>query len=67
MSEKIEKPDWAPMCPWPRDLWPMTEAEYVAAVPDPETRTAISGFLMRRGWERAEEDIYHALEKILKP
>jgi hypothetical protein len=31
----------------------MTEAEYVAAVPNERLRTAISGFLMRKGWEVA--------------
>lgn len=66
MSEKNDKPDWWPLCPWPRAVWPMTEAEYVSAVPDPATRTSISGFLMRRGWELAEEDIFHALETKLK-
>jgi hypothetical protein len=40
-------------CPWPKKIWPMTEAQYVKAVPDPKLRTAISGFLMRRGWEVA--------------
>ncbi len=38
-------------CPWPADVWTMTAREYVAAVPDEHLRTAISGFLMRQGWE----------------
>lgn len=57
MSETSPKIKLFPPCPWPKDVWPMTEEEYVKAVPDPQTRTAISGFLMRRGWELAEEDI----------
>jgi hypothetical protein len=36
--------------PWPADIWPMTDEEYAQAVPDPHTRTAVSGFLMREGW-----------------
>lgn len=38
-------------CPWPEDIWPMTDEEHVKAVPDPHLRTAVSGFLMRKGWE----------------
>lgn len=40
-------------CPWPESVWTMTEDQYVKAVPDEETRTAISGFLMRLGWTEA--------------
>ncbi|MEI6153627.1 MAG: hypothetical protein WCQ90_06030 [Deltaproteobacteria bacterium] len=40
-----------PECPWPEEVWPMTDDEYVQAIPDPKLRTAISGFLMRKGWE----------------
>ena len=29
----------------------MTDAEYVAAIPDIRLRTAISGYLMRKGWK----------------
>jgi len=46
-----------PECPWPVSIWPMTEAEYVKAVPDPHLRTAISGFLMRQGWESYERQM----------
>ena len=49
-----------PVCPWPKEIWPMTDEEYVKAVPDPRTRTAISGFLMRLGWEAYER---HLTEK----
>lgn len=38
-------------CPWPEDIWTMTDEEYMRAVPDEHLRTAISGFLMRKGWE----------------
>ena len=37
-------------CPWPESVWPMTDAEYVKAVPDDNLRTGISGYLMRAGW-----------------
>jgi hypothetical protein len=44
-------------CPWPESIWPMTEQEYVEAVPDEKLRTAISGMLMRRGWNVAMRQI----------
>ncbi len=55
------KPEWWPECPWPETVFSMTEEEYVNAVPDPATRTAISGFLMRRGWEVASQDIHESI------
>lgn len=56
------KPAWWPECPWPEEIWPMTEEQYVAAVPDENLRTAISGYLARFGWERAEAKILTAWE-----
>ena len=44
-------------CPWPESVWTMTDKQYVEAIPDEKLRTAISGFLMRKGWEIAKEDI----------
>jgi hypothetical protein len=61
----MPKPEWWPKCPWPADIWTMTDVEYVKVVADPELRTAISGFLMRRGWELAEEDILKGLKVAL--
>ena len=53
--EKVE-------CPWPEDIWTMTDAEYVIAIPDPHLRTAVSGFLMRKGWEHCVVEIKKACE-----
>ena len=50
-----------PVCPWPKSIWKMTEDEYVKAVPDPKVRTAISGFLMRSGWEIYRMQLLEAL------
>ena len=58
-----DKPEWWPECPWPADIWPMTREEYVKAVPDGRLRTAISGLLMRMGWEIASDDIHEAMEE----
>jgi hypothetical protein len=35
----------------------MTDDEYVKAVPDHKTRTAVSGFLMRKGWELCKQEM----------
>ena len=51
-----------PQCSWPAEVWPMTREEYVKAVPNPDTRTAVSGYLMRLGWEAA---IYQ-IEKMMR-
>jgi hypothetical protein len=61
----MEKPGWWPKCPWPKDVWVMSHIDYTKAVPDPKIRTAISGLLMRKGWEIAEEDIYKRLKENL--
>jgi len=61
----MNKPTWWPECPWPKEVWPMTQEEYKKAIPDPHLRTAISGFLMRLGWELAEEDIFKKMKEIL--
>jgi len=39
----------------------MQVADYVKTVPDEHLRTAISGFLMREGWNHLAEDV----EKII--
>jgi len=44
-------------CPWPESIWTMTDDEYVKAVPDHKTRTAVSGFLMRKGWELCKQEM----------
>lgn len=51
-------------CPWPEDVWTMTNDDYVKAIPDEKMRTAISGFLMRKGWEIAKTDILDKLPKL---
>jgi hypothetical protein len=50
LTEALETP-----CPWPDDIWSMTDDEYVATIPDPTTRTAVSGYLMRYAWELFRE------------
>ena len=57
-----KRPSWWPKCPWPAEVWPMTQEEYVKAVPDPKLRTAISGRLMRVGWELCEKDVWERLK-----
>lgn len=54
-----DRPKWWPTCPYPEDIFTMTREEYVKAVPDKQLRTAISGLLMRLGWEAASDAIYN--------
>jgi len=63
MSES--KPAWWPECPYPKEVFPMTIEEYVAAVPDEKLRTAVSGYMARFGWERAEAHIWKAYQEYL--
>jgi hypothetical protein len=53
-------------CPWPEDIWTMTDEQYVKAVPNEDLRTAISGFLMRKGWEIALMQVSDFLNAIVK-
>lgn len=57
-------PWWPNYCPWPEDVWAMTVEDYVRAVPDEKTRTAISGLLMRMGWNCALKTIKASLEEM---
>jgi hypothetical protein len=50
-------------CPWPEDIFRMTIDQYVASVPDPKLRTAISGCLMRETWQRIERHLGAAIER----
>lgn len=49
-QEPIEYPE----CPYPEDIFTMTQDEYVKSVPDDYLRTRISGYLMREGWNVAD-------------
>ena len=55
-----------PKCPWPKDIWTMTDKQYVRAIPDEHLRTAISGFLMRKGWEVFECQLLMAIKNKLE-
>lgn len=47
--------------PWPEIVFPMTEGEYVEAVPDKRLRSGISGLLCRLGGRLAREDVERAI------
>lgn len=53
-----ERPDWWPETPYPESVFPMTNDEYVKAIPDEMLRTRISGFLYREGWKVADRMIF---------
>jgi hypothetical protein len=56
----MQKPEWWPRNPYPDDIFPMTRPEYADVVPDPHTRTALSGMLGREFWEIASDAIWEA-------
>ena len=58
-----ERPVWWPENPYPESVFPMTTAEYVAAIPDPLLRTRISGYCGREFWNVADRCIHEAIEE----
>lgn len=66
-----DKPVWWPKNPYPEDIFPMKRNEYSEVVPDPSTRTALSGMLGREFWEIASETILDAIRsnmaEIIEP
>lgn len=61
--EENKRPYWWPECPYPGSVFPMTTEEYMRAIPDHKLRTAISGYLARFGWEKAEEAIWRKIKE----
>jgi hypothetical protein len=61
-----DKPDWWPRCPYPESVFPMPREEYENVVPDPNTRTALSGMLGREFWGLASDAIWDALQNHLQ-
>ena len=59
--DKKKKPEWWPENPYPKSVFPMEDAEYLKIVPNPKTRTALSGCPGRHFWEIASEDIFEAV------
>ena len=65
-DDMSDKPPWWPNNPYPEDIFPMAREEYEKIVPDPKTRTALSGMLGRIFWEIASEVIWQAYKESLK-
>lgn len=61
-----QKPDWWPRNPYPESIFPMLRSEYAEIVPDPHTRTALSGMLGREFWEIASEAIWNAMQENIE-
>lgn len=61
-NETPTHPAWWPANPYPTDVFPMTESEYVEAVPNEDLRTAISGCLGRMFWDLASIAIKEQLQ-----
>lgn len=60
-----KKPNWWPKNPYPEDIFPMERKRYAEIVPDPNTRTALSGMLGREFWNIASELIFLAYKENL--
>ena len=58
----MAKPEWWPKNPYPESIFPMLREKYSDIVPNPETRTALSGMLGREFWDIASESILSALQ-----
>lgn len=61
-NELMPKPEWWPKNPYPESVFPMPRDEYQIIVPDPRTRTALSGMLGRLFWNIASEAIWDAMQ-----
>jgi hypothetical protein len=48
-------------CPWPADIWTMDTDGLVEAIPNEETRSAVTGCMARFGWEKLQEQVNLAL------
>ena len=59
--KKTPKPEWWPENPYSEIIFTMTTEQYCEAIPDGHLRTAISGYLMRSGWNVASEMIALAI------
>lgn len=57
------KPDWWPMCPYPKDIFTMKRDHYAEIVPDPALRTGLSGMLGSKFWEIASDAIWAAIQE----
>ncbi|KAF0148764.1 MAG: hypothetical protein FD143_2846 [Ignavibacteria bacterium] len=52
-----------PENPYPESVFPMTEDEYVEAIPDPHKRTAISGFMGRYVFEATKRRFIESIKE----
>jgi hypothetical protein len=66
MNKDAKRPDWWPKNPYPESVFVKTQDDYAKIVPDPETRTGLSGMLGREFWDIASKYIWEAVESQLK-
>ena len=62
----MKRPKWWPQNPYPKEIFPMERNRYPEIVPDPDTRTALSGMLGREFWEIASNKIWEAIENEIE-
>jgi len=61
----MNRPDWWPKCPYPESIFPMPRERYAEIVPDPATRTALSGCLGREFWNIASDTIWERFCEVV--
>ena len=62
----MNKPEWWPENPYPESIFPMPRKDYAVIVPDPHTRSALSGMLGREFWEIASNTILAARDEQME-
>ena len=62
----MNKPSWWPKNPYPESIFPMPREKYPEIVPDPMTRTGLSGMLGREFWDIASKSIWDVLKEHLE-
>lgn len=60
-----EMPEWWPENPYPEDIFTMKRERYPEIVPDPHTRSALSGCLGREFWDIASQAIWDQVKEQL--
>ena len=55
--------EYIAQCPWPEKVWPMDLDRYIEAVPNPNVRGAVSGYLMREGWRLAMDEVKRCIDR----
>lgn len=62
----VEMPEWWPENPYPESVFRMTTEQFIAAIPDENLRTSISGYCARLFFGIASQEIFKAYKSSLE-